>query len=60
MLAIHQLHLVRMGITPGQNRDLEVQADDCARDGVYEFFLDASPQPFVGGVGSPVNPVAIK
>jgi len=47
-------------MTQGQNWDLEVLAQDCSRDGVYEFFLEASPQPFVGGVGSPVNPVAIK
>ncbi|MCH8190258.1 MAG: cyclase family protein [Chloroflexi bacterium] len=60
MLAIHLLHLVDMGMTQGQNWDLEVLAEDCAGDGVYQFFLDASPQPFVGGVGSPVNPVAIK
>ena len=30
------------------------------RDGQYDFLLEASPQPFVGGIGSPVNPVAIK
>jgi hypothetical protein len=47
-------------MTQGQNFDLEELAADCARDGVYEFLLEASPQPFVGGLGSPVNPVAIK
>jgi len=60
ILPMHCLHLVEMGMTQGQNWDLEELAQDCARDGVYEFFLEASPQPFVGGVGSPVNPVAIK
>ncbi len=60
LLPVHLLHLVEMGMTQGQNFDLETLADDCADDGTYEFFLDASPQPFVGGVGSPVNPVAIK
>ena len=59
-LPLHLLHLVEMGLTQGQNFDLEDLATACAEDGVYEFFLDASPQPFVGGVGSPVNPVAIK
>ena len=54
------VHLVEMGMTQGQNRDLEDLAADCERDGVYDFLLEASPQPFVGGVGSPVNPVAIK
>jgi kynurenine formamidase len=60
LLPVHLLHLVEMGMTQGQNFDLEALAADCADDGVYEFFLDASPQPFVGGIGSPVNPVAIK
>jgi kynurenine formamidase len=60
LLPVHLLHLVEMGMTQGQNWDLESLAEDCADDGVYTFFLDASPQPFIGGVGSPVNPVAIK
>jgi kynurenine formamidase len=60
ILPMHCIHLVEMGMTQGQNWDLEELAVDCAGDGVYEFFLEASPQPFVGGVGSPVNPVAIK
>ena len=49
-----------MGLTQGQNWDLEALAADCADDGVYEFLLEASPQRFVGAVGSMVNPVAIK
>jgi kynurenine formamidase len=57
---VHLLHLVEMGLTQGQNFDLEDLAAACADDGVYEFFLEASPEPFVGGLGSPVNPVAIK
>ncbi len=60
MLAVHLLHLVDMGLTQGQNWDLEALSEDCAGDGVYEFFLSATPEPFVGGVGSPVAPVAIK
>ncbi len=60
ILPMHCIHLVDMGLTQGQNWDLEELADDCAADGQYDFFLEASPQPFVGGVGSPVNPVAIK
>jgi kynurenine formamidase len=60
VLPVHVLHLVFMGMTQGQNWDLEELAADCAADGQYDFFLEASPQPFVGGVGSPVNPVAIK
>ncbi len=60
MLPVHFLHLVMMGLTQGQNWMLDDLADDCAADGVYEFLLEASPQPFVGGVGTPVNPVAVK
>jgi kynurenine formamidase len=60
ILPMHCLHLVEMGLTQGQNFDLEDLAADCARDGQWDFFLEASPQPFVGGLGSPVNPVAIK
>lgn len=59
-LPVHLLHLVAMGMTQGQNFVLDELALDCAADGVYTFFLDASPQPFVNAVGSPVNPVAIK
>lgn len=56
----HLLHIVEMGLTQGQNWDLDALAKDCAEDGVYEFLLEASPLPFTGAVGSPVNPVAIK
>jgi kynurenine formamidase len=60
MLPVHLLHLVEMGMTQGQNWALEALAADCADDGVYEFLLDATPQPFTNAVGSPVNPVAVK
>ena len=60
VLPVHVLHLVFMGMTQGQNWDLDDLAADCADDGVYEFFLEASPEPFVNGLGSPVNPVAVK
>lgn len=59
-LPVHLIHIVEMGLTQGQNWDLEALAADCAADGVYEFLLEASPQRFVGAVGSLVNPVAVK
>jgi kynurenine formamidase len=59
-LPVHLLHIVEMGMTQGQNWVLDELAEDCARDGLYEFFLDATPLPFRHGTGSPVNPVAIK
>lgn len=59
-LPVHLLHLVEMGMLQGQNWDLEALAQDCAADGVYEFFLAASPEPFTHAVGAPVMPVAVK
>jgi kynurenine formamidase len=59
-LPVHLLHLVDMGMTQGQHFVLDALAADCADDGVYEFLLEASPQPIVGGTGTPVNPVAVK
>jgi kynurenine formamidase len=59
-LPVHVLHLVFMGMTQGQNWDLDELAADCADDGVYQFFLEASPEPFVHGLGSPVNPITVK
>ena len=59
-LPVHLLHLVRMGLTQGQNFDLEALSAESADDGVYTFLLEATPQPFTGGLGSPVNPVVTK
>lgn len=60
LLPVHFLHLVDMGLTQGQNWDLEALATDCADDGRSTFLLVAPPEPLVGGVGAPVHPVAIK
>jgi kynurenine formamidase len=60
VLPIHLLHLVDMGMTQGQNWNLEQLGADCADDGRYSFFLDASPLPFTNAVGSPVNPIVVK
>ena len=59
-LPVHLLDLRDIGLTQGQNWDLDALAADCADDGVYTFLLEASPQPFTGATGSPVNPVATK
>jgi kynurenine formamidase len=59
-LPVHLLHIVEMGMTQGQNWLLDELAADCAADGVYSFLLDATPLPFTNGLGSPVNPVAVK
>jgi len=59
-LPVHLLHLVEMGMTQGQNWVLDGLAADCADDGQYTFLLDATPLPFTNGLGSPLNPVALK
>jgi kynurenine formamidase len=59
-LPVHLLHLVEMGMTQGQNWVLDPLADDCAADGRYTFLLDATPLPLTDGLGSPLNPVALK
>jgi kynurenine formamidase len=59
-LPVHVLHLVEMGMTQGQNWVLDELAADCARDGQYTFLLDATPLPLTNGLGSPLNPVALK
>jgi kynurenine formamidase len=59
-LAFHMLCLRDMGMMLGEIWDLEALADDCAEDGIYEFQLVAPPLRVTGGVGSPVNPVALK
>ncbi len=60
LFPVHLLHLRDMGLTQGQNFDLEALAAHCATDGVYEMLLVANPEPVTGGVGSPTSPVAIK
>ena len=59
-LPVHFLHLVDMGLTQGQNWNLEELAADCAADGRYTFLLSASPEPVRYGAGAPVNPVVVK
>ena len=48
------------GMPIGELWSLDALADDCARDGVYEFFLVAKPLNLPNGVGSPSNAVAFK
>ncbi|MFD0633873.1 cyclase family protein [Catenulispora yoronensis] len=59
-MGIHMVLIRDMGMTLGEMLDLEALAADCEADGVWEFFLSAPPLKVTGGVGSPVNPLAIK
>ncbi len=56
----HWVVIPMIGISMGEIFVLDPLADDCAEDGVYEFFFCAPPLPVTGGVGSPLNPIAIK
>ncbi|MFR9804062.1 cyclase family protein [Pseudonocardia sp. RS010] len=60
MAPLHIILLVNAGIYIGEMWDMEALAEDCAADGVYEFFLTAPPLTITGAVGSPLNPLAIK
>ena len=57
---VHVELLVNQGVPLGEIWDFEELAEDCAADGVYEFLLIAPPLRIVGGVGSPLSPLAIK
>ena len=57
---MHMVLIRDMGMTLGEILDLDELADDCAADGVCEFFLTAPPIKFTNAVGSPINPLAIK
>ena len=57
---LHQVFIPNMGLTIGEIFGLDELAEDCATDGVYEFFFVAPPLPITGAVGSPINPLAIK
>jgi hypothetical protein len=49
-----------MGLTLGEMFYLEDLAADCAEDGVWTFLFSAPPLRVSGGVGSPLNPLAVK
>ncbi|AOL17348.1 metal-dependent hydrolase [Sulfolobus sp. A20] len=60
MLPLHIFFLNYLGMPIMEMLWLEELAEDCSRDGQYEFFFVASPLKVIGGTGSPINPVAIK
>ena len=60
VLPLHQIAIPNVGLFLGEMFDLEMLAASCAADGVYEFLLVASGLPITGGVGAPVNPIAVK
>jgi kynurenine formamidase len=59
-MPVHYVLIRDMGMTLGEMFDLEALAADCAADGVYEFLLCAPVLKVAGGVGTPLNPLAVK
>lgn len=57
---IHVELIVNQGMIIGELFYFEELAKDCATDKVYEFMFVAPPLRVVGGVGSAINPQAIK
>jgi kynurenine formamidase len=56
----HRRLIALQGMPIGEVWDLDELAQDCARDGIYEFMLVSAPLNLPGGVGSPPNAYAIK
>ena len=57
---MHARVLALLGIPLGEFFDLDALAEDCAADGVYDFFFTSAPLGIPGGIGSPPNALAIK
>ncbi len=55
----HWVVIPKIGISMGEIFYVKDLAEDCAMDGVYEFFFCAPPLPITKAVGSPINPIAI-
>jgi kynurenine formamidase len=60
VLPLHGALIRDLGMTLGEMFCLEDLADDCAKDGVWEFLFVAQPLRITGAVGSPINPLAVK
>ena len=56
----HWVVIPAMGLCMGEIFYLKELAEDCAEDGIYEFFFCGPPLIITGGTGSPINPQAIK
>jgi len=56
---VHALQIAAMGMAAADSLDLEPLADECHKEGRYEFFVVVAPVRLGGGTGSLVNPIAI-
>jgi kynurenine formamidase len=59
-MPVHYVLIRDMGMTLGEMFDLEALALDCDSDGQYEFLLCAPVLKVARGVGTPLNPLAVK
>lgn len=57
---MHPFMIALLGVTLGEQWDLENLAADCAKDDIWECFVSLKPLNLTGGVGSPVNGFALK
>lgn len=60
VFTLHMVLIRDMGMPLGEMLDLRALSADCAKDGRYDVFFCAPPLRFPGGIGSPINPLAIK
>jgi len=44
----------------GESFQLDGLAEVCARDGQWDFMFVGGPLPITGGVGGPINPLAVR
>jgi kynurenine formamidase len=56
----HQVVIPHLGLYVGEMFDLDPLAEACAADGNYDCLLVAAPLAVKGGVGAPVNPIAVR
>ncbi|MFF3570889.1 cyclase family protein [Nocardia jiangxiensis] len=57
---LHMVLIRDMGMTLAEMLDFEDLSQACAADGRWDFFYTGPPLPFTRGVGSPINPMAIR
>lgn len=56
----HQVAIPHVGLYIGEMFDLDDLAARCAHDGIYDYMIVAAPLAVAGGVGAPVNPIAVR
>ena len=59
-LPFHAVGIVYMGLLIGEIFVLDALAEACRADGRWDFLFTAPPLPFIGAVGSPINPLAVR